>query len=777
MKKKKQQQQQQQQQQLWFMALLLSLSLLLVLRPVKARPWGIISAWGNGWHSMRQRRHVDSTTSVCHPHHPPQSPLNIGNTLNYTAITILHVGNDDDAGGSSSTTVDAMIRPPPPGCLLEYSIGTNETRISNERSNKQETVFASFGGSKWMPAGSTTPSASSSNNTAWTALSNRKNHDDDDYDAFLALAQAAAMTSHVVVLVLHNNNKSSFFGTMNPNIVQALQAGFARRHEQAGLSQGSLVIVLNDNGNKHGPDEDGENNDDIDIDAWRNDLVLDALQDVQPQHVYALELTSVQDYKSTLNNLLYELRLEPGQCDSLVPLQAFPRLLEQTYHSLLRKRSNQDNVPGLFDHDAASTQSTSESTSRSVANDGTYLKLSTRAIVTCNDNQSSLSNKIIMMKSLSLKCRPLLLFTDCNVENVVVQTQVDRKPNDAFSTTTKAAETIATTSTRMEMPTNSDNITSAVSRVQQEDVVNDPSTAEQYKQEQAAKLLLATCHERLDALEQQLEQVWFDATMENDDDDDVGYMILNDNSDESVLSSPPPPCDFAQAATLVLQDLQQAYSTILLSNKQLQDSVTANVGNRLSRLYQQHLQSLRDYYGKIYESMLDSHVNQDDNMKQQHGPWWRRQPFSQRKRRRPSAARAEKDLQKTVQAFRKAAQEAVPPLARRGNPFRDMDLDYVNVLQGLLADMHQAISLRESLVDLENVNDDQDDSDEEAKRGGLWGYIRRGRQQGAAATWYEKLAARAFVLSVNYAQGWLAWKAMQRAALEREREMPKFPIF
>lgn len=392
-------------------------------------------------------------------------------------------------------------------------------------------------------------------------------------------------------------------------------------------------------------------------------------------------------------------------------------------------------------------------------------------------------------------------FYTCN-ENVVVQAPVDMQKGGASSPT--STETI--TSTAMKIPaiatvdtteTNGSRIEVVVVdstdqqgttsqdgadlAVEQKDVVMNQSSLEQDEQEQAAKLLLATCHERLDALEQELEQVWFDATMDNDD----GFMSLNDNNDDnnnndSSSSSPaillpqPSPCDFSKAATPILHDLQQAFATSLLSNKQLQDSVTANVGNRLSRLYQQHLQSLRDYHGKAYEAMLDNQVNQAEN-KRQHGPWWRQRPFS-RKRRPINAARVEKELQRTVQAFRKAAQEAVPTLARRGNPFRDMDLDYVNALQGLLADMQEAIALRESLVDLD-IDQDDDDDDTEKRAGGLWGFIRRGRQQGAAATWYEKLAARAFILSVNYIQGWLAWQALQRAALEREREMPKFPIF
>jgi hypothetical protein len=42
--------------------------------------------------------------------------------------------------------------------------------------------------------------------------------------------------------------------------------------------------------------------------------------------------------------------------------------------------------------------------------------------------------------------------------------------------------------------------------------------------------------------------------------------------------------------------------------------------------------------------------------------------------------------------------------------------------------------------------------------------------------WMIRLAPRILVLGVNYLQGWWAWQSVQRAALEREDAMPKFPI-
>ena len=45
------------------------------------------------------------------------------------------------------------------------------------------------------------------------------------------------------------------------------------------------------------------------------------------------------------------------------------------------------------------------------------------------------------------------------------------------------------------------------------------------------------------------------------------------------------------------------------------------------------------------------------------------------------------------------------------------------------------------------------------------------------AKWYEKIAARALVLGVNYLQGWLALQQLRKAASDRDKAMPKFPLF
>ena len=51
------------------------------------------------------------------------------------------------------------------------------------------------------------------------------------------------------------------------------------------------------------------------------------------------------------------------------------------------------------------------------------------------------------------------------------------------------------------------------------------------------------------------------------------------------------------------------------------------------------------------------------------------------------------------------------------------------------------------------------------------------RQRKGPAKWYEKIAARALVLGVNYLQGWLALQQLRKAAADRDKAMPKFPLF
>ena len=43
--------------------------------------------------------------------------------------------------------------------------------------------------------------------------------------------------------------------------------------------------------------------------------------------------------------------------------------------------------------------------------------------------------------------------------------------------------------------------------------------------------------------------------------------------------------------------------------------------------------------------------------------------------------------------------------------------------------------------------------------------------------WYVKVAEKVLVIAINYAQGMLALRGLRMAAEDRDRRMPKFPIF
>ena len=83
-------------------------------------------------------------------------------------------------------------------------------------------------------------------------------------------------------------------------------------------------------------------------------------------------------------------------------------------------------------------------------------------------------------------------------------------------------------------------------------------------------------------------------------------------------------------------------------------------------------------------------------------------------------------------------------------------------LQGLIKDMMEATQSRQDEQSMA-MEEESDEEEEILSR--------------HPPKWYEKLAARAFVLGVNYLQGWLAWQGVKRAAIERDRNMPKFPLF
>lgn len=194
-----------------------------------------------------------------------------------------------------------------------------------------------------------------------------------------------------------------------------------------------------------------------------------------------------------------------------------------------------------------------------------------------------------------------------------------------------------------------------------------------------------------------------------------------------------------QFGTLVNEILDEANDKMSGTPTAFRSSVLNHVVVEVNRLYKEQLQLLRNYYGKRFESTLETEKNEQE---------W--------------AAAAEH----MTQGFKAAAGHAVPRQCRDDGELSGVaDFDYINVLNGLINDMMEAMEMRK-----------QDDSlgleEEEEIDLSL-----RTRVLRSVPKWAKNLAARAVVLGVNYIQGWLAWQGLKRAALERDRNMPKFPLF
>lgn len=211
---------------------------------------------------------------------------------------------------------------------------------------------------------------------------------------------------------------------------------------------------------------------------------------------------------------------------------------------------------------------------------------------------------------------------------------------------------------------------------------------------------------------------------------------LERKMDEIMLSDQPMP--LLEFGTLVDDILNGAYQQLSGVPTHLCRPILERLIIELQRLYKDQLQTLRNFYGKRYETTLESHPDDE-------GEWTTAAEYA-------------------TQGFQAAAKHAVPALCRVNGELADYSasgFDHVNLLQGLIKDMMEATQLKKDEQSLA-FEDDEDEVSMKTRR---------------VPRWLEKLAARVFVLGVNYFQGWLAWQGVKRAALERDRNMPKFPLF
>ena len=242
---------------------------------------------------------------------------------------------------------------------------------------------------------------------------------------------------------------------------------------------------------------------------------------------------------------------------------------------------------------------------------------------------------------------------------------------------------------------------------------------------------------------------------------------LEEKMQESILdqfSNTMPLLDFG---TLV-QDILKTAERQLIEDKAMHASFRRGLMKGIivetQRLYNDQLQALRNYYGKRYESLLaedlEDYVNDQETIERK----W--------------AIGAEH----MTQAFLAAARNAVPamyqanPKEKKHNtrPLYEASFDHVDALQGLLQDM---IESTERCKDEQNVATILVDTEREEGSSESAAPSTRKIRMPKLPKWLERLAARAFVFGVNYIQGWLAWQGIKRAALERDRTQPKFPLF
>ena len=277
------------------------------------------------------------------------------------------------------------------------------------------------------------------------------------------------------------------------------------------------------------------------------------------------------------------------------------------------------------------------------------------------------------------------------------------------------------------------------------------------EEDETIQTILLAAKRQIRSLESQQELVWLGF---EDQDGDVA-------TDETQAA-----IHFGASADMIIQSYQSAVRDAQFTEEsqehaQVQRNLWQHVLPPLKQLYDQHLQFLREHYGTQYETALETTAATAiaTATKEDYQEAWKQ---------------AAADI---TTAFRDAAQAAVPSQCRPGQLLRDANFDYVPVLEGLLSDMMVATEQQQDLLGMAADDDEVEEGveEEDEERTGIGRFFgrrrRRRRQRNRPAKWYEKVAAKAFVFGVNYAQGWLAYQGIKRAAAQRDAHLPKFPLF
>ena len=231
-------------------------------------------------------------------------------------------------------------------------------------------------------------------------------------------------------------------------------------------------------------------------------------------------------------------------------------------------------------------------------------------------------------------------------------------------------------------------------------------------------------------------------------------------------------------ALLDTQD-EPSGSNIEYVNEQMIEALKQVVGTGICRLFHNHLQNLRDYFGQQYETVMDDIPLVDDGMSSEKDKYeWNQQ-------RLEATRQAE-------EGFRKAAFGSIPQICQHpdGKLCNEMVgmFSCVEALRGLLEDIYDVTVSRgldlEEWEDIMSTGLEKDTSINEGSspnsRVGLRQVIKNIKakvQKRGAAKWYERWALKALVIGINYVQGYIVLQSLRREARKRDREMPKFPLF
>lgn len=295
------------------------------------------------------------------------------------------------------------------------------------------------------------------------------------------------------------------------------------------------------------------------------------------------------------------------------------------------------------------------------------------------------------------------------------------------------------------------------------------STDFRYKVEASMAAVISAAEDDLDFLESKIDNALLESGGSNVPMPEFGSdaNALLSKVSEAYLKI------ISEAATLAEADRKWVESKRIETIKHL-------AGVSLYRLHRFHLQNLRDHFGRTYEEVLDkTSVIYTEEMG-------------------GDAHAKDRDLQrkvgakKTEEDFLNAAFSSIPDICR--DPLLELDDLYscIDVLRGLVEDMHEATLSRG--IEEEEWNDVIDMSTEEIFRlyhdvnshtssktrvgiRDLIKIIKNNWLNRGPAKWYERLAAKALVIGVNYAQGWLVLQTLRREARRRDLTMPKFPLF